>query len=92
MLQTRSLLAGDLAGTFFRLDKGQTFPVHDHTPDDVHITIMLSGSARCTGRKEIEGKVLEQGKVYDWQPGEPHGWTALEDNTQWLNIIKKAKR
>lgn len=88
-LLSRLLNVGKLTGTIFTLEKaGDVFPTHQHTPENVHITVLASGSVRCMGRPEIEGKVLTQGHVYDWNPYEDHGFVALEDNTILVNIQK----
>jgi quercetin dioxygenase-like cupin family protein len=94
MLLSRSLIIdGATRGTVFTFEKsGDVFPVHTHGKDDVHITIVAFGQIKCTGRPEIEGKIIEAkagGTVLDWKPGEAHGFTALTDGATIINMLKK---
>jgi quercetin dioxygenase-like cupin family protein len=93
MLKSAPFEIGDLRGTVFTLEKaGDIFPVHTHGENDIHITIVAFGSVRCTGRPEIEGKILEAkpgGTLIDWKAGEPHGFVALSDGATLVNIIKQ---
>jgi len=91
-LISRPLNVGSIRGAVYTLEHaGDVFPVHVHQDSDVHITIVAHGRIRCTGRHEIEGKILEAsagGTVVDWNAGEPHGFIAETDGATLINIVK----
>ena len=89
ILKAEPFQINDLKGTKYTLEFiGDIFPTHTHTDNDVHITVMASGSAKCIGRPEIEGEIITAGDVIDWNPGEAHGFIACEDNTILVNVRK----
>jgi quercetin dioxygenase-like cupin family protein len=79
---------GDLAGAIYDFEHvGDLLPKHNHTEDNVHITIVARGKVKVYSHDwEIEGVA---GQVLDFRPGEPHEIMALEDNSRIVNIIKK---
>lgn len=83
---------GKKIGTAYLLENaGDEFPVHTHDESTIHYTILAYGSVRCTGRHSIDGVVLKAkpgGTIVNWQPGEPHGFVALEDGATLVNILK----
>jgi hypothetical protein len=93
LLSSPIVVEGANWGTSYTLEKaGDEFPVHTHTDDNNHITVLAFGTVRCIGRQEIEGLVLEckpGGTVIDWQAGKPHGFVALTDGATLINILKK---
>lgn len=79
---------GDIKGTMYDFEKaGDILPKHNHTENDVHITIVACGKVKAYSH-DWE-KVAVAGQLIDFRPGEPHELMALEDNTRIFNIIKK---
>ena len=79
---------GDIKGTIFTFEKvGDVLAKHNHTEDNVHITIVARGKIKAYSHDwEIEAIA---GQILDFRPNEPHEIMALEDNTKIFNIIKK---
>ena len=79
---------GDLRGTIYDFEKvGDVLPKHNHTENDVHITIVARGKLKAYSHDwELEAT---PGQVLNFRAGEPHELMALEDNTRIVNIIKK---
>jgi quercetin dioxygenase-like cupin family protein len=79
---------GNLAGSVYDFEQaGDILPKHNHTEDNVHITIVARGKIKVYSHDwEIEGVA---GQIMDFRPGEPHEIMALEDNTRIVNIVKK---
>jgi hypothetical protein len=93
MLLSRPLMVdGVFWGTTYTFQKaGDVFPMHVHTENDNHITILAFGSIRCSGHPRYEDKVLEAkagGTIINWVVGEPHGFVGLVDGTTIVNIRK----
>lgn len=88
MLLSTPIVYGDIIGTIYDFEKaGDVLPKHNHTEDDVHITIVARGKVKAASHDwSIE---VDTGKIIDFRPYEPHEITALEDNTRIVNIIKK---
>lgn len=79
---------GDLKGVMYTFEEvGDVLPKHNHTEDDVHITIVARGRLKAYSHDwELEAVA---GQMLNFRPGEPHELMALEDNTRIFNIIKK---
>lgn len=79
---------GNLAGAIYDFEQaGDILPKHNHTEDNVHITIVARGKIKAYSHDwEMEGVA---GQIMDFRPGEPHEIMALEDNTRIVNIVKK---
>jgi len=79
---------GDIRGAIYDFEKsGDILPKHNHTEDDVHITIVARGKLKAYSHDwEREATA---GQILDFRPGEPHELMALEDNTRIINIVKK---
>ncbi len=89
MRLAKPFISGALKGTVFTYEnKGDDLPIHKHTEEDNHITIIMNGSFKCIGNHLIEGRILKTGSVIDWPAGEPHGFVALEDDSRMLQITK----
>lgn len=88
MLLNKPIVYGDIIGTIYDFEKaGDVLPKHNHTEDDVHITIVARGKVKAASHDwSIE---VESGKIIDFRPYEPHEITALEDNTRIINLVKK---
>jgi quercetin dioxygenase-like cupin family protein len=79
---------GDIKGSIYDFEfVGDVLPKHNHTEDNVHITIVARGKLKAYSH-DWE-KVATAGQVIDFRPNEPHELVALEDNTRIINIIKK---
>ena len=89
MLQVKKIEGcGDIRGSMYTFEQsGDVLPKHNHTEDDVHITIVAKGKIKAYSHDwEI---IAESGKMLNFKAGEPHEILALEDNTRIFNIIKK---
>lgn len=94
MLTSRSVVIdGKSFGAVYTFEKaGDIFPVHTHTEETNHITVLLFGSIRASGHEKYEGKIYEAksgGTIINWTAGEPHGFEALVDGTTIMNIPRK---
>ena len=78
---------GDLRGIIYDFEKaGDILPKHNHTENDIHITIVARGKIKAYSHDwEIEATA---GQILDFRPNEPHEIIALEDNTRIFNILK----
>jgi quercetin dioxygenase-like cupin family protein len=78
---------GVLHGAIYDFEKaGDILPKHNHTEDNVHITIVARGKIKAYSHDwELEAVA---GQILDFRPGEPHEFLALEDNTRVFNIVK----
>lgn len=79
---------GDLRGGIYDFEKaGDILPKHNHTEDNVHITIVARGKIKAYSHDWSTEAVA--GQLLDFRPGEPHELMALEDGTRIFNIVKK---
>ena len=79
---------GNIAGAMYDFEKaGDVLPKHNHTENDVHITIVARGKLKAYSHDWEKEAVA--GQLLDFRPGEPHELMALEDNTRIFNIVKK---
>jgi quercetin dioxygenase-like cupin family protein len=85
---TGAFVTGALHGRVHVFNKGEGLPVHVHTEERNHITVVLHGRFRLSGRPAIEGKIMYAGEVLDWMPHERHGFEALEDGSSFLQVQK----
>ena len=79
---------GHKHNNFFFDKVGDVLPWHTHDEITVHTSKVVKGSFTLVtkdGRRTIS-----EGDFIDWQPGEWHGFEALEDNSHLLNVVKKA--
>jgi len=68
--------------------KDDILPLHSHSIETQHITIVLKGKIHLSGPNL--NKKINQGEIYDYTDDQQtHEITALEDNTVILNIPKK---
>ena len=79
---------GEIRGSIYDFEvAGDLLPKHNHTEDDVHITIVARGKIKAYSHDwELEATA---GQVLNFRAGEPHEIAALEDNTRIVNIVKK---
>lgn len=79
---------GDIHGVIYDFEKaGDVLPKHNHSENDVHITIVARGKLKAYSHDwELEAVA---GQLLDFRPNEPHELMALEDNTRIFNIVKK---
>ena len=82
---------GKLVGSVYDFEYvGDLLPMHNHTEDTVHITVISKGSFRARGEGwEME---LKQGQVVDWEAGQAHELIALENGSRFINILKNKQR
>lgn len=87
MLQATPLLFGKLSGTIYDFLYAQAvLEKHQHTEDNIHITIVARGSFKISGNGWE--RTVTAGDVIDWLPNDPHEFIALEDNSRIVNILK----
>lgn len=78
---------GKLKITIYDFSEPQDIlPMHQHTPDNNHITVVARGSFRAHGNSWE--RILKAGDVADWPDNDPHEFIALEANSRIVNIIK----
>ena len=88
-LQMKPLNLGNLKGPIYDFEKkGDTLPMHWHSKDNVHITVVGRGSFRAYGPEDTWEKMLKAGDVVDWQEFQQHEFISLEDNSRLVNIVK----
>jgi quercetin dioxygenase-like cupin family protein len=86
-LLTKPLSAGKLSGNVYTFQKaGDVLPMHTHTEDNVHITIVARGKIKAHGNEW--SAEYSAGAVIDFPPNQSHEFIALEDNSRIVNIIK----
>ena len=78
---------GSIRGAMYDFEKaGDILPKHNHTEDNVHITIVARGRLKAYSHDwEMEATA---GQLLDFPAGQPHELMAMEDNTRIFNIIK----
>jgi hypothetical protein len=87
MLQPIPIQFGSLNGIVYDFPLvGDILPMHEHTPETIHISIIARGSFRAHGVGW--DMVANCGDVLDWEPYHPHEFIALESNSRLVNIIK----
>lgn len=67
-----------------RFDKGDGIKVHNHQTGGNHQTIVTKGSFVVHG--EREGLVINPGDILCWRPDEWHGFEALVDGSELVNV------
>ena len=93
IMQVKTFEFGDLKGSIYSFEfKDDELPTHEHDENTNHISIIARGSFKCIGRPEIEGQIIKNGQVVDWEANEPHGFIALEDNSRMIQIQKKYQK
>jgi len=89
MLSSKRLpTLGDLMGAIYDFEvAGDVLPKHNHTEDNVHVTIVARGRIKAYSHDwEMEATA---GQILDFKAGEPHEIMALENETRIVNIVKK---
>lgn len=80
---------GDIRGSIYDFDfAGDILAKHNHTENDVHITIVARGKIKAYSHDWEQEAIA--GQILDFRPNEPHEIMALEDGTRIFNILKKA--
>jgi quercetin dioxygenase-like cupin family protein len=79
---------GKLNGTIYDFPEiNDILPMHSHSEDDSHITIVSKGSFRAHNGSTWD-ITIKAGDVVDFEPNEPHEFIALEPDSRIVNIIK----
>jgi quercetin dioxygenase-like cupin family protein len=65
---------------------GDVLPMHSHPEGQTHISIVSRGSFKVHG-PDYEG-IHSEGAVIDFEPEQAHEFTALEDNSRVINVVK----
>lgn len=87
MLQAKPFTLGKLTGTIYDFSEaGDVLPMHTHTEEDVHITVVARGSLRAHGNGWE--RMVSAGDVLDWRPHDPHEFVAIEKGVRIVNIVK----
>jgi len=87
MLKSSLCQFGALKGVIYDFEIiGDVLPMHTHSEEDVHITMVTKGAfiARGNGWEQR----IEKGNLIDWQPNQPHEFEALESDSRIVNIVK----
>jgi quercetin dioxygenase-like cupin family protein len=87
----RTDIYGELIVQRRDMDAGDVVPMHDHTnrPATSHITIVLKGSISITFASSGKERLVPAGELIDYASDqEQHMFTALEDGTIVLNIMR----
>jgi len=71
---------------FQKDESGVMLDMHDHTPENDHITIVLQGSIKVTFKSGTPDLICNSGSIVSLEY--PHEITTLEDNTKIVNITK----
>jgi len=81
---------GDLKGICYDFeDVGDILNMHEHTEENIHISIVSRGSFIAKG---IGWEIpLILGRIYDWKPYQAHEFIAVEPNSRVINIQKNIK-
>lgn len=88
-LQGNVFTLGDISGIRFDGDKGDVFPMHDHTEETAHFTIVARGRVKIHGPLIGEHE-FSAGAMIDFGPNSPHEFIFLEDGTRFYQITKRA--
>lgn len=88
--KTDNKIFGNLNTTKYIFEKSKDIlPMHSHSKDGEHITIVLKGSINLFDNNRNLIKKMNQGEIYDFKETEQtHEIEALEDCTEILNISK----
>lgn len=78
---------GKINGTIYDFfEVGDILPMHNHTEENVHISIVARGSFRAYGDGWYY--TLSCGDVIDWPAHQAHEFVALEPGSRLVNIVK----
>jgi quercetin dioxygenase-like cupin family protein len=65
---------------------GEVIPMHTHTEDKTHITVVVCGKIKVQG-SSWDNEYGENEVIY-FPENQEHEFIALEDNTRIVNIVK----
>ena len=86
-MASKPAIYGKINGTIYDFPEvGDVLPMHNHTEENVHISIVARGSFRAYG--DGWHHTLGCGDIVDWPANQPHEFSALEPNSRLVNIIK----
>ena len=87
MLQYKPVHIGSVNMIVYDFEEvGDELELHTHTEKDIHISIVARGKLLAFG-PDWE-KEIDSGIILDWDPGQQHGFKALEPNSRLINVIK----
>ena len=87
MLKATEFSLGRLKGTIYDFQEvDDILPMHSHTEENIHITIVAKGSFKTYGNGWE--KIVTAGNVLDWAINDPHEFLSLEKDSRIVNIIK----
>ena len=87
MLQFKPFNLGTVGCSLYDFPEvGDELEMHTHTEKDIHFSVIARGKLLVFG-PDWE-KEVESGTILDWEPGQWHGFRALEANSRLLNIVK----
>lgn len=79
--------SGNLKFVIFQKDEiGVILDMHDHTPENDHITIVLNGAIKVTFESEKPEMICKSGSIVSLEY--PHEISSIEKNTKIVNIWK----
>ncbi len=86
MFSSNSIKSGSVQLNSFVYQSQDVLPMHNHENGGAHLTVVTKGSFRVTGAGwEI---IMTAGDIVDWPPEQYHEFTALEDDSKLINILK----
>lgn len=86
-MSVKQFSLGKLTGAIYDfIEVGDVLPMHQHSEENVHITVVARGSFKAHGNGWE--KIVSAGDVLDWKPNDPHEFTGLEANSRIVNIVK----
>jgi quercetin dioxygenase-like cupin family protein len=87
MMESKPATYGKINGTIYDFSEvGDVLPMHTHTDENVHISIVARGSFRAYGDRWHH--TLGCGDIVDWPAHQAHEFIALEPNSRLVNIVK----
>ena len=87
MITPKIITFGKLTGGIYDFPSvDDMLPLHQHTPETNHITIVARGSFKIHGNGWE--RIIKAGDVVDWPDNDPHEFIALEENSRIVNIVK----
>lgn len=91
IVEPKSMKIDDLSITIYDFPKtNDILPMHSHTKEDVHITIISKG--KFLVKYSDKEETANAGDIYDWSPNDPHEFVSLKPNSRIVNIVKNFNR
>ena len=87
MLIAKPINFDNVRGTIYDFEEiGDVLPMHWHTAENVHITVVCRGSFTAKGPNWE--KIVSAGDVVNLEHLQQHEFISLEPNSRFVNIVK----